>query len=256
MIYRSSQIKLAKTCITKSYYRYHLGLVRKGNGGKSIDLSFGTLVHKAVELFLTEGYESALLFLEETPFKGEGAKTIRMARVLLNVFRMKFKDEFVCAEKPFEVDIGNDITLKGRFDLITRNSSGMYVGEIKTSNPYFLLTKPNDQFIEYFIAARELFTDVNNVFLYNLDPNMADLKLSLITYTRSEIDDWLREIKAFLTFYQQCVDNKTLVKNNDGCTSYGYHCEYLPLCQSTAVSREAMIAEMFAVDEEQRDMAW
>ena len=60
MIFRSTQIKTAKQCLAKSYYRYNLGLAKKGSGGKNVDLLFGTIVHNAIEKMLTEGKDVAV----------------------------------------------------------------------------------------------------------------------------------------------------------------------------------------------------
>lgn len=255
MILRSTQLKTAKQCVAKSYYRYHLGLRRKGNG-KSVDLGYGTLVHEAVEKLLTEGYEEASRFIDETEFYGSGAKTKGTARILLNLFRMKFKDEFITSEQYFKIFLSEEVTLIGKFDFIAKGGFGLYVGELKTTQPYYLMTKPDDQFISYFLAAKEIFTDVQQVVLYNLDPSELNLTLSLITYSDSEIAEWIKETLAFAFYYQKCVEEGMIVRSPGACLDYGYRCEYHELCSASPAIRKKLLEHAFVVDEEQKNLSW
>lgn len=255
MICRSTQLKAAKQCIAKSYYRYELGLRRRGNG-KSVDLAFGSLVHNAVEKYLKEGYEKASEYLDREEFYGSGVKTKGTARILLNLFRMKFHDEFICSEQYFKIYLTEDFTLIGKFDFMARGSFGTYVGEIKTSQPYYLISKPDDQFISYYMAAREIWPQTQNVILYNLDPSQMELVLTPISFSADEVKEWQEETKAFLSYYKNCVESGNIVRSPGACLDYGYRCEYMDLCTTSKRIREVLVDNAFEVDEEQKNLAW
>jgi len=253
MIYRSSQIKLAKQCPTKAYFKYSLGIVPKGRGKKNPDLFFGTVVHKALEILLLEGQEKSVEYLDVLEFP-PGSKTQAIAKILVNLFRMKFKDEVVACERYFQLDI-DGISLLGKYDLIAKSEGGVYVGDYKTTTPYYLLFKPDDQFISYFIAARSEF-NAKHVVIYNLDPGSVDISMSLITYTDAEIEEWKRETKSFISYFQSCVDSGVVPKNPGACLDFGRRCEYHELCTSSPKVRQALIDGAFAVDKESLNLMW
>lgn len=255
MICRSTQLKTAKQCIAKSYYRYELGLRRKGNG-KSVDLAFGTLVHASIEKLFLEGYESASRFIDESEFYGKGQKTKGTARILLNLFRMKFSDEFICSEQYFKIYLSEEVTLVGKFDFMARGAVGTYVGEIKTTQSYYLQPKPDDQFISYFLAAKQIFPETNFVVLYNLDPGEMNLSLIPVAFSNDEITEWIEETKTFLAYYKKCIDSGNIVRNPGACLDYGYRCEYHELCTSSRSIRDHFIKNAFVIDEEQKGLSW
>ena len=256
MIYRSSQISTAKTCIAKSYFKYHLGLVPKGSGGKNPDLFFGTAVHDAIEIYLNSGIEAANEHLDLLDWPARTQKTLAIAKILLNLFSLKFKDKMLYTEKYFEIEISPDMTLKGKYDLIAENSSGIYVGEYKTTNPFYLMFKPNDQFISYFIASQVDFGEINKVVVYNLDPNSMNIALSLVTFAKEEIDVWLNQTEMFLRFYQQCCDDDIIVKNPGACINFNRKCPYFELCSSTPSVMNMLIEAAFEINEEAKNLSW
>ena len=254
MIYRSSQIKQAKQCNAKAYYRYTLGIVPKSSGKKNPDLFFGTVVHKAIEILLLEGQEKSNEYLSRLEFP-PGAKTQSIAKILVNLFRMKFKDEAIACERYFQLDLDEETTILGKYDLIARSAGGIYVGDYKTTIPYYLTFKPDDQFISYFIAARQEF-NAQHVVIYNLDPGSVDISMSLITYSEAEIDEWKKEIKKFLGYYQSCVDSGIVPKNPGACMDYGRRCEYHDLCTASPRIRQALIEGAFETDNESLKLMW
>jgi hypothetical protein len=256
MIYRSSQVGTAKTCIAKSYFKYHLGLVPKGSNGKNPDLFFGSAVHDAIEIYLQEGIEKANEMLDSLDWPSRTPKTKAIAKILLNLFRLKFKDKMLFTEKYFEIEISKDMTLKGKYDLIAENSSGIYVGEHKTTNPLYLMFKPNDQFISYYIASQVDFDGIDKVVIYNLDPNSMDINMSLVTFCQEEIDAWIKQTETFLHFYQHCVENDIIVKNPGACLNFNRKCPYIELCSSTPSVMKMLIEASFEINEEAKNLSW
>jgi len=256
MIYRSSQINTAKRCIAKAYFQYNLGLRKKGSGKKNPDLFFGTAVHKAIEIFVLENHEKAIIYLDSLDFPSNSAKTKAIAKVLLNLFTQKFKDKLLYSERYFALPLSDKIKLLGRFDLVAENLSGIYIGELKTTIPYYLLYKPNDQFISYYIAGKQEFKNVDKVVLYNLDPNSVDLIVSFIYYTKKEVEDWKKEMIAFINYYQSCVDTNTIVRSPGACLDFHRRCEFHELCTADDNVRKLLIESSFETNEEVLNLRW
>ncbi len=162
---------------------------------------------------------------------------------------MKFKDQVVACEKPFKLKLSDDIELRGRYDLVAKDSDGIYIGEYKTTIPYYLLSKPDDQFIIYYLAGNQEFGNVEKVVLCNLDPNNIDVSLSIITYTKQEIEDWRQEMITFLDYYQSCIDKKVLVKTPQACLAFGRRCEFYDLCTANSYVRDVLIKNYYTINE-------
>lgn len=253
MIFRSTMVTEAKRCIAKAYYHYELGLKPKGNGVNP-DLFFGKAVHKAIEVALLGSLEDGVEYLESLLWPPSRNKSKRVALGLLRQFYHKFDMKFVSAEQEFTFPIDDD-KWKGRYDIIAEQRGKPYVVELKTTNPYYLLTKPNDQFIAYHIGAMKDF-GAQGFVLYNLDPNEMDIVKIPITFSEEDVEEWTEEFKLWKEYYKKCIEQGIYPRSSGACFDYNRKCEFHELCTSKFSMREKIMENCYAVDEEAKGLNW
>ena len=253
MIFRSSMVAEAKRCVAKSHYRYSLGLIPKGKG-ENIDLFFGKALHKAIEIALTSNLDQALAYLDGLLWPPSRNKSKRVATCLLRQFYHKFDMQFISAEEEFSFLVEED-EWKGRYDLIARKDGKTHVVELKTTNPYYLLTKPNDQFIAYQIGASKDF-GAEKFTLINLDPNEIDVTSIPIRFSQEDIDEWLNEFIIWKDYYKKCLSLGVYPKSSGACFDYNRKCEFHDICMSKFSMKQKIIDNCYDVDEEAKNLDW
>ena len=146
-----------------------------------------------------------------------------------------------------------------KFDSLYKPSNSTYVGEVKTTNRWFLHTDPNDQFISYYIGAKRKYPRLQGVYIFNFDPEKVDVGGTIFVPSQFKIDEWLEETKVAADYFQLCIDKETFPKNPAGCFIYGkqYPCDFLDLCTSNDYgTRQAIIKNNFVVNEEAVNLSW
>ena len=246
MIIRSSMLSEMKGCFRKCYYKYTLGLI-PSKSKPNVDLLFGKVVHKAIQILHTEGKDAADDFLSVVRFPVSTNKKNRAtAKILFNSYAMSPMN-IVAVEKPFSFSIGKH-TWKGRFDGIIEVRNALYVADHKTTQAYFLLSKPNDQFISYWKGAKINGYDVQGVVLNHLDPVNFTCSRKLIGFTEKEFRVWREETKVYLSTYQRCLTTEVVPKNPSHCLSYGKKCPYFILCTADEATCEVVKKKFYKIN--------
>lgn len=254
MIVRSSFFSEMKLCLMRAHCMYDLGL-RKAGVRRNPDLAFGSLIHKAIELFHKRGRDSASAYIYNATLPPHGKKTLATAAALVNMYISSKPPKLLVAEKDFTFKIGRH-TWKGRFDGIVKINGAFYVVEHKTTSPYYLLMKPNDQFISYWAGARTYFPEVAGVLINSLDPTRIEVNRFLITFNEDELERWREETKLFLSFYTLCTTKGIFPKTPSACKAYGRDCPYLPLCTSNPSQIQYIIDRCYNIDRVQKELDW
>jgi hypothetical protein len=256
MILRSSMVRDIKTCLAKAAYKYVLGIVplSKGKGIRN-DLDFGKLMHFSIETYHTEGYDKAVRVIEDTIFHETKRKNKHVAKVLLQKYTEKTTVEMISLEKPFRFKIGSH-TWEGRFDGIGRFNGKLWVIEHKTTNPFYLQTKPNDQFIAYWLGAKVYYRQVSGVLINNLDCDKLEVNIIPVTFSDVEKDEWIDEMKMTAEHYKRCLTKGIFPRNEASCYMYNSMCPYLPLCSEPEGPREMVQSRCYEVNEKLKNLAW
>lgn len=254
MLIRSSVLSEIKLCVQRAYYTYELGLVPK-RAKPSVDLIFGSLVHKAIEIYHKESREASYAYIKDYVFEETNLKNKRKAVTLLEIYNRQDPLNLIENEKDFTFKIGKHIW-KGRFDGVAEHFSQIYVVEFKTTNPYFLTHKPNDQFVAYWGGGRIFYRNVAGVILVDLDPKSLVVSRSVISFTRDEFLKWREETKLVISYYQRCITAKKFPKTPSACKSYGRNCPFLILCTAQEEIHDRIIEEYFDVSKEQKEKSW
>jgi len=255
MVIRSSVLAEFKLCPRRAHYAYDLGLFRKG-GRPSVDLVFGKAVHKAVEIFHKVGsLDSALQALNDFDIPPDRDKNIDRARLLVTMYVQGKPLTLVESEKDFSFKIGRHVW-KGRFDGIADVNGALYVVEHKTTKPFYLQTKPNDQFIAYWGGARITNKDVQGVIINNFDVERCEVRRILVSFSWEEFQRWREETKLVLSFYQRCKTSGIFPKSPFACKAYGRECSYRILCTADLETRKRIIEDFFETNQEAVDLSW
>ncbi|HBR21589.1 MAG TPA: hypothetical protein DD713_03330 [Nitrospiraceae bacterium] len=257
MIVRSSNFATFKECPAKAHFMYELGLAR--SGGKSIDLLFGSIVHDAIDMYNKTGdIQDAFALIDSIKWPPSTKKNPALAKVFVRLYvRKQNGKKKLFSERLFSFFLGQH-EWRGRWDGLTLETYGLLIDELKTTNWRFFISKPNDQFISYYKAARERFGEqVHGILLYDFDVARADVKQEVIRFTDDEVKVWEEETLLEIDFYDRCQRNQVWPKRPASCLLYGinYPCPYIPLCQSPNTA-EMLMRKMFVVSEEARTLSW
>lgn len=256
MIHRSTCFKDAKLCPCLYYYRYELGLQKVGEGKPSPHLEFGRLLHDALEILTDEGLEAALSHIEKTPIPPDRVKTPEVAAALLRIYHSRNQVKVIVPEREFSFQ-GPNFIWQGRDDGIGSFNGTMYVVEHKTTDPWYLLLFPNDQFIAYYIGAKVTFPDVQGIIINNLDPKKIELHQHIINYSDEAVENWLTETKKFTDYLLSCQESNTWPRNEQACRAYGRLCEFHLLCsEQSNTTRTMIMSKCYQENKKLKDKAW
>lgn len=252
---RSSVLNTAQGCIAEAYYRYHLGLVPK-QGKQNKDLFFGKAVHKGAEIAIHSSVEDAVTYLEGLLWPAtNGKKKKANAIVLVRAFSRWFNYSLIDTEVSHEMRIGRHSWF-GRYDVVARDS-GVVILDNKTSNPSYLIIRPNSQFTGYYIAAQQHYADFERMEIVGLDPDMLELSVYPFKLSKDAQNEWLKETEHFLNFLEDCFEKEVLPRSDSHCVRYGGRlCPYHEICTSAEYLRERIINHCYEVDREQKNLDW
>lgn len=252
---RSTQISTFKQCPSRAYYRYERGL-RKKSYGVSIDLEFGKMLHEAIENFHKfEDVNSGLEVINEWELPFHKVKNQNTGRALYLKYTRENPVEVLSFEKEFSFKIGNHDWF-GRFDGIGKYNDNLYVLEHKTTNPRFLQTKPNDQFIAYWAGAMIFYHDIAGLMINSLDPSKIHFERHFVNFSMDEFYEWRDEMKVVAEYYARCKGKGKFPRYPQSCTMYNRLCPFHEICCEPEVSREVIIQALYEVDEEALNLSW
>ena len=254
MIFRSSLVSTFKICPQRANYAYGMGLRPKGDM-PNIDLYFGKVVHKAVEIVHKSSLDDAVAYLEAAEFPPSRRKTKARAKSLVKIYAATNPVKITETERDFELKIGQH-TWIGRLDAVGEFQGDLWVVEHKTTNPRYLTIKPNDQFMSYYGGASTYFHDVKGVFVNNFDVDKIEIYRYPTTFEHQEFDAWLDEIKLVLEYYSRCNTRGVFPRSTEGCFAYYRECPYMTLCKADSSSLAYIMSKCYYVDENAKELSW
>ena len=266
MIVRSSLISAYKRCPALAYYQYGLGLT-PDTEEKDIDLAFGSLVHDATDLFHKTGdVNDSLQFIESSSLPtGHKRKTKPVAKALIQSYVRKYPEVRVVESETTNL-IGQDLSFKIghhlwklRIDSILLYQNRLWVGENKTTRRDYLLVRPNDQFISYYIAAKTVDPEISGIMLNIFDSEVVGVDSIFFTPSKEECAEWLVEMEFTIDELERCAYENIFPRDGNSCYKYGPKkaCFCLPLCQARSqVDRDRLIQKYYTVNEEAVNLSW
>ena len=232
-----------KRCPKKFYWTYIRGIAPNQKHTKN-DLYFGQMLHKAVEVYFEEGLEAALeVWSSYDVEQSDRDKNAEIGLILTQMLPEKFDYKCLCTERPFTINVGVH-QWKGRFDGVIEWSGGLYVVDHKTTRWSFRQTKPNDQFISYYLGGKVYYKDVIGLIVNEFNVTSLDISKKIIQFSDDEVNEWINETKAILAFIARCISSKVFPKTPD-CFKYNTQCPYLQLCNSSESMQEKLIKSSF-----------
>lgn len=255
MLFRSSYLAAIKACPRKAYYQYVLGLALSE---KDINLTFGSLVHDAIDTFHKEAnIQAGIDFIDSSPeLQFHKNKNKMTAKILLAAYATRIREyEVEASEIPVTVNIGNH-QAKLKLDGLAKKAGVRMILEHKTTVPSFLKTKPNDQFILYDIAGIIAYGDTDGLLLNSMDCATKDLKFVPVHYSEEERIQWMTETKVILDNFEKMLINQCFPQCPNSCIAYNRECEYMPLCQASPSSFAIIKERNYVINEEAKNLAW
>lgn len=253
MIVRSSQFEAFKFCPRFGHFMYDLGLRLKGDGVNP-DLFFGKVLHKGTELFHNHSLDTALDYLRDLPWPQHATKTLGRANAFLKMYAAENPVKMLETEKPFTFRVGVH-TWKGRWDGVGLYQGDKWVVENKTTIPYFLTLKPNDQMMAYWMGGKVYYQDVKGIFVNNFDIQKMRIIRTPMTIFQQDFDSWLEETKLFLAFITRC-QSAGVYPTGASCMRYNSKCIFRKLCRSEPEIWGTLIKKCFVVSKEQKELDW
>jgi len=242
-------------CPAEAYFRYHLGLVPKGQR-QNPDLFFGTAVHKAIEIGLAEGRVAALNYLEGLLWPPSKTKTKKAAIILVtSLLRADLPFTPQKTEQSFKIPLGKH-TVAGRFDIVGQSKNGTIIADHKTTAPAYLVTKPNTQFILYSYAAKKLYEDFDRFWVINLDPNLCTIKTIPVYYSDAEMEQWQASIMRYLDYLESEFEQGFPFMHDSCIRFYKHFCSYHDICTASESVREKIISGCFEINTDLRDLTY
>ena len=256
MILRSSMVSDIKACPAKAFYKYELGLqpIQKGNPSKN-HLSFGRIVHEAIEKFHLGSLDAAIKLIDESNLFETRRKNKQTAKALIKTYSMRINFEMEIMEKEFSYGIGDHVW-QGRYDGIGFYNGHRWVIEHKTTNPFYLQFKPNDQFIAYWIGANKDYGEVKGVLLNSLDCDKLEVETIPITFSKDEQDEWLDEICRVANMYENFKHEGVFPRNPGACKLFNSLCPFYALCSEPEGTRENVVRHCYTEDEKLKTLSW
>jgi hypothetical protein len=248
VIVSSSTIESFLKCPAYLYWHYIEKIQKKPEEGKKPNLAtnFGTLVHKALEIYANEAsLKSALDFLDEqsSRFQNGTFKNIDVAKVLVRKEVHNLEEyDLIEPEKDFSFQIGNHFWI-GRFDLVAKKNNLIYIIDYKTTGDNNFQIRPNNQILSYFVGAKKVFkeNEIGGIIIHLLKANTQEIQNYLIQPTFDEIEEWKDDTIFTLNNIEKCITTGIFPKIPYNCHQYNRACEYLPLCQSFGRVRASLI---------------
>lgn len=256
MILRSSVLTEFKTCPAKCFYKYELGLVPLSQGQRN-DLAFGKLIHESIETFHeTSSLDSAMDYIRDKDIRETKAKNKQTAKSLIKSYVIDNPVEMEEVEYEFSFPIG-DYTWQGRLDGKGKYRGGKWVVEHKTTNPFYLNLKPNDQLISYLIGAEETFDEnIDGILVTNLDCDTLKVTYYPVTFNEEEKLEWKEETRLIADVYETYKSRGMFPRNPSSCMAYNRLCPYHVLCSEPEGSRTNIMERCFETNKEVKNLEW
>lgn len=253
MIARNSQIEAFKFCPRLANFTYDMGLRIKGDSVNP-DLFFGKAIHKGTEFVHKHSLSDALDMLGTLSWPQHKTKTLGRARALIKLYAVDNPVQIIATERNFQFKIGSHIW-KGRFDGVGDYQVERWVVENKTTVPYYLRLKPNDQLISYFIGGKVYYKKLKGVYINNFDVAKVTIHRIPLRVTKEEVDAWLSEIKLVLEHYSRCRTRGSFPAG-PSCIMYNRECVFRKICTIEPSVQSTIIKKCFTVNQKQKDLDW
>jgi len=254
VIFRSTMLNDFKQCPAKAAYKYELGITPI-QSGQSNDLDFGALVHQAIEIYHNHSLDEAVSLIESSGMSETRRKNRSTAKALLKTYVSTNPVKMERLESDFTFKIGSH-QWKGRFDGIGIYNGGRYVIEHKTTNPQYLILKPNDQFIAYWLGGFIYYQDIQGVLINSLDCDKLQVTRYPITFSKEEKEEWIEEMKAIAETYKRYKTKGIFPRNPASCFAYNRLCAYYPLCQEPEGTREMVMRKCYQHNSKMKNLEW
>ena len=255
MILRSTLVSDFKSCPAKACYKYELGLSAITQGKVRNDLVFGQVIHSAIQTFHEEGMDSALTYIDDFQMDETRRKNKQTAKALLRSYVKNNTVSIECLEKNFQFKIGTHVW-KGRFDGIGSYMGKRWVIEHKTTNPFYLILKPNDQFIAYWLGALIFYHDIEGVLINNLDCDKLEVNKFFVHFSQEEKEEWIDEMKMTAETYKRFKTKGIFPRNQSSCYAYNRLCSYISICSSSEGVRPNIIKRCYKQDDRMINLEW
>ena len=250
MIVSTNAVETYLRCPVRFYFTYvkRIEPVPSDDGKKSIALEFGVALHEALRTYFSDGEEMAIRRLEDFELTGR-VKSLSTAKILLRKEIQNLKGFTpIVWEKPFRIPLMGH-TWIGRFDLIATKDGVPFVIDFKTTTDGEFQIRPNNQVMSYWLAAKNLYSDVGGVYVHLLKASTQTVINYLVTPTYDEEMEWLDETSTILNQMERSIRLEEWTKNPKGCWMWGRPCEFLPLCQSFGRVRESLLKNLYRPSE-------
>ena len=254
MILRSSMVSDFKSCPAKAAYKYEVGITPI-QSGRSNDLEFGSLVHQAIEIYHNHSLDEAVSLIENSGMSETRRKNRSTAKALLKTYVSTNSVQMERTESSFSFKIGSH-TWQGRFDGIGWYNGGRWVLEHKTTQPNYLILKPNDQFVAYWLGGFIYYHDIQGVLVNSLDCDKLQVTRYPVTFSRDEKEEWITEMKALAETYKRYRSKGIFPRNPGACFAFNRLCPYYPLCQEPDSSRQVIVEKCYQENSFVKNMEW
>ena len=254
MILRSSQVATFKACPAKAFYTFELGLtpIKKGF---NIDLFFGSALHKAIEIYRLKNAIEATKYVNSLKFQETPRKNKSTLLSLVSQYIRDNNVEIIEPEKFFSFKVGSHIW-KGRFDGICRYNNSLWVEEHKTTNPQYLLLRPNDQFIAYCLGGKVFYHEISGMIINLFNVDKISIEKKFLSFSKDDYEDWIDNMKMTAEFYTRCRHKQIFPENPGACHMYNRPCTYLSICSTSPGNRNMIVKNYFETNDSQRKLEW
>jgi hypothetical protein len=253
-----SQLNTFINCPKKYCNRYIKCLKKAEYDITSMDMEFGSAIHKGLEIFYTtkDMKQGVQAFLEVCPedLEDQKVKTKEHGCMLLAQYEdyhaNNFTDwEILDTEKTQEVKMNDQLTWIVKNDLIVKWRGNIYVVDFKTSTSknrgqFFKYFEPNMQVTGYTWACKKLYGQCSGFIpmalfmghrsrMYKGEPAgfYANYEHTIINRTPDQLNDFEFNVMQWVERLNKCKEKNIFPKNENACHNYR-GCGFKELCLS------------------------
>lgn len=260
----SSSVEIISTCKRKAYYSLERKLRKEE---ESEALTFGTAIHKAMEVFYRDrdrklddvltAFLEASTALASVP-SGEKRSVDNGLKILRRYFEVYQNDPWVAyvdengpfIERSFEVPFMNHF-IHGTVDAVLKNTDTgeLVVCDHKTATSLSDLAnrvKPNLQFSIYLWALQRMDIPVKRAMINGIQ--VAKTKIDLVRiFTERDYNDFKEMFESVISAvedYSNASTKESWPMSTASCSHYG-GCQYLDICSLNRNLRETAISSIY-----------
>lgn len=228
---------------------------------KAMALSYGAVTHQAMAVWYLRGNLAQTLKIFNENFKereGEKVRTLLIGLRTLKEYTEKYVKEpfeIVMVEKPYAMNLTDDIILSGRLDAIIKWNKLSLVLEHKTTTrmgfSYFKQFTPNTQIDIYSLLCRELIGHCEGVYVNAIAVSTKDEETrqkealsnkkkvarnsnyyrEIISRTPKQLESAKQNIIKIVKAMEFAIKENSFFQDKNNCTSYS-GCAYRDICNT------------------------